>query len=848
MFHTRDEFINSQASEKITLAQVQATQRLVAWSGSGPNYSIQPLAYVIGVKTPDYELIEVSSVDDVDPQTWHYDPKTNVLTICLDDSSDPNDAEIIASMLFFFSNATITQTKDLTNTGVHVSYDGRIKSAPGYKHKVGTEQNLVSVIGQGRLVLENTDAGLDEIYDTVFFENQEVRIYSWNRDLDFADAKIIFRGRVTNKSYSEDEVTLNVKDNLFDMLQNVPQEPYTLDDGVSARIAGRYKRWLYGRVDGLMMQSVDQIGSGYEITGLVSIEAESNVLNGTGTQFLSELSPEDRITIGTQEFQIESILNNTQALLDNEPDFTVVQSSAMLFPKRAVTTKNREFLVAGHACARLTKEVVKIIQLNRVVLSDVEGLNAGDFLTFNTGERIEIKNTAPGNIVVLRQNVVTLPTVGTDAIREPIQEVFIEGVRVGPDKFSITNAPGECKVTLATDAEFDIARPVTLVDTLTWSTGSRIVTGTGNVDLRELVESRDWIRPEDVSYSTYYEVLEVTEFEITLRTVFSDTPNTGLGLIKKPNYVGDSTIVSGNVLGRTEDGTPEGLWLTTSAQVCLDLLSEINVPAINYPSFEQGSIDNQELVSMAIPSEPGGSLVQVKTVIDRLCQSTTSAITLDDDLQLKFKVLLPEISEDAIEVGDEDVVSWKLTSVSGDNIRNSLIKYRHQDVLRETLASGSLVQSYSSDFVKNYIGTNASEELDIYLYNESSARVMSHRLTYLKSLSRADLVVETDLRFEEIEIGDQMILNFKRLYKRLGDKNSRKKVCVVVGKTVTGYGITFELTDMGNIYNRSSIITPNDAPDYSTASEDQKLKFGYITDNQGIVDNDPNTGTVYLIS
>lgn len=76
----------------------------------------------------------------------------------------------------------------------------------------------------------------------------------------------------------------------------------------------------------------------------------------------------------------------------------------------------------------------------------------------------------------------------------------------------------------------------------------------------------------------------------------------------------------------------------------------------------------------------------------------------------------------------------------------------------------------------------------------------------------------------------------------------RKKVCVVVGRQVDGETVILSLTDLGNIYNRSSIITPNDAPDFSAASEDEKILYGYITDNQGIIDDDENSANINLIS
>ena len=847
-FDNRAEFIQSQVSEKVTLAQIEGSKRFVVWTGAGPTYTHTAPGVVKSLFQGDTALIQVSTTAAVVAGTWHYEPTTNVITVQLADSSDPNSTELIGTLIYYYGTSTVSASKDLTDSAFHVSYDGRIKSAPGYKHKIGTEQKLISVVGQGQLRLENMDGGLDEIYDTIIFENKEVRIYSWNPDLNFSEAEIIFRGRVTNKTYTSDEVSFTVKDNLFDMQQNVPQDAYTDADNVTDEIKGRYKRWVYGRVDGLQLQSTDQIGDGYAIAGTVTGSVASATLTGIGTSFLSELSPNDRLIVGTQEFTVQSISSDTTATLDDVPQFSFTSQTAIIVPEIPVTTKNRDFLVAGHACARLTKTVTKFIQLNRVQLSDVDGILPGDFLSFATGERIEVKNTAPGNVVVLRQNIVIQPAVASEVNREPVQQVFIEGTRVGPDKFTITNNATNTIITLASDAEVDVTRAVSLGDTLTFTNGSRTVSGTGSVDLREIVSSRDFIRPSDISFTTFYEVLSVGESSIQLRTAFADPNETGGATIKRPNYIGDDTIVSADVLGRTVTNQPGGTWITTAAQATLDLLNQISVPSIDAASFTQGALDNSELISMAIPETPSGGLVTTKSVVDKLCRSTTSAITLNNDLQLKFKVLLPEIDDAAVEIGDSDVINWRIKSTNGENIRNSLIKYRFQDVLRETLESGSLVQTYTSDFVKNYVGTNKTDELDIYLYNVRSARIMSHRLAYLRSLSRADVTITTDLRLESVEIGDQLILDFERLYKRFGDSASRKKVCVVVGKTVSGQNITFELTDMGNVFNRSSIITPNTAPDFSAATEDEKLKYGYITDAQGIVNSDENTANVHLIS
>ena len=269
---------------------------------------------------------------------------------------------------------------------------------------------------------------------------------------------------------------------------------------------------------------------------------------------------------------------------------------------------------------------------------------------------------------------------------------------------------------------------------------------------------------------------------------------------------------------------------------------------INETSFTDAGVDNSALMSLALPLTPGGAQVTTKSIVDIVAQSTTSALTLDNNLDMQFVNLLPKTPDSPIEISDNQVVSWSIQSVNGEMIRNTLIRYRHKDVDRFTLESGASTKSYSSDFVETFIGTNTSSELDAYVYEDSDAETMSHREIYFRSLSRAQVTIKTDLRFEGVDIGDHVVINFERMYKRFGDTTSRKKVCVVVGKTVTGDGVELFVSDLGNVINRSSIITPNTAPDYTAASEDEKLKYGYITDSRGITNDDEDTTNTHLIS
>lgn len=848
--NTRADFINAAASDKIILAHIHANKRVINWTNhAGDVYKRTLPNFVNAVKNGTVALSEVSSIGSIIAGTFFYEIETKTVYIQLADSSNPTNAEMIIQYRLFFSNKSLTTSHDLTDTGKHVHYEGRILKAPAYDHQIGIEQNLSSIVGKGSLKLQNVDTELDDIYEKLIFENQEVFIYNWNQDIPISQKQIIYRGRVTNKFFEDTFIQFTVKDQLFDVLQKLPQNPFTSADNVNDSVQGKTKRWIYGRVDGLKSQSVDQIGDGYSISGTVSGASDSLALNGVGTSFLSELSPGDGIFIDTLELTIDDITSDTQATLTDNPDYAFTGASVILVPSVPNATKNRVHFVAGHATAKLTKTVVNVLQFNRIELNDTIGLGPGDFIEFtSSGERIEIKNTAPGNIIVLRQNVIVTPTVSSTAIRQPIQKVFIEGKAVLDEDFSITNNSTETKITLDSDTEFNLANERQIAIDLTFTNGTRDVTTIEDVDLTETYKTRDWIRPSDLSFTTYYEILKVSAQSMTIRTNFTDPNHTGPNTLKSPNYVADDTIISMDVLGRTVDNEPDGEWIKTGAALVKDVLTQLNMTNLDTTSFTEAISDADHLVSMSIPFKPTTTLTSGKTVIDAINKSIFGALTLNNDLDLRYKILLVESETALVELNDNDIKGFKIKASNGKTYRNSIIQYRHQDIIRDTLESGVLTETHESDFVNKMIGTNDSHTVDVYLYETTSAKIMSHRDVYYNQLSRSTITIKSDLRLENLVIGQTVGLNFQRLYKRYGDSTTRKKIAYIVGKKVTGESITFILSDLGNTFNQSCIIAPNTMTDYASATEDEKLKYGFITDSNGIVNDDEDTANTNLIT
>jgi hypothetical protein len=626
---------------------------------------------------------------------------------------------------------------------------------------------------------------------------------------------------------------------------------YTASDNVADSVQGQFKRRVYGRVDGLRCQSTSQIAGGIELTGTVSANANSTTLTGTGTAFLTETLQDDKIIIGTQEFSIEKVQSDTVLILDDETEFAFSGQTALLEPERGTPLRNRDYLAAGHVCAEVTHTILDVPQFNRVVLDSTEGLFAGDFVEFlNTGERLEIKTVAPGNLLVLQQNMVLKPAVLTSVKRQPIQEVYIGGFRVNATDFTINNTGGECGLTFTDDVEFNLASPSNTPFSGTFTNGSRTVNiTTTEVSLSEVFQPGDWVKPDNISYTTFYRIVNVNPNSLDLDVIFSDSTITDTLEVLSPNYLKDDTIVSVNILGRTEDGTATGTWISSAAQVERDLIEEIGITTYNTQSFVDGIADSPQLVSMAIPENfTDKKPPTVKDLIDKLNKSVNSSVTLDNDLLIKFKTLNVFTGEDLPVIRDFDVINWKLRATNGKTFRRVFSRYRFTDVDLATLETGNKALDFESQFVKRYIKTNKTEDLDLYLYEERDAEIATHRFTYINQLGIATLTVTTDLRLEDIEIGEVVIVDFNRLYKRFGDQETKKKAMLVAGKKLTGQETELILTDLGNTFNTSSYITPNDAPDWTAASVEDKLIYGYITDNQGIVNNEEDTANTHLIS
>jgi hypothetical protein len=133
--------------------------------------------------------------------------------------------------------------------------------------------------------------------------------------------------------------------------------------------------------------------------------------------------------------------------------------------------------------------------------------------------------------------------------------------------------------------------------------------------------------------------------------------------------------------------------------------------------------------------------------------------------------------------------------------------------------------------VDKKIGIEKREDLKVYLYNLEDARTTAERLLFFRSLSTCKIKIKGKALFSPNFLNDRVFIEFDRLFKRYGALD-RRKIGLITSITKNGLDTEIELSDLGNIFNRVPVYAPTSEPNFSGASEESKIKYGYYCDNE----------------
>ena len=830
---TYAQFIAKPTSEKIVLAHVEPTQRLLLWTvDTGAIYNRDVSHYVIDLLSATTSLTEVTT-SSLNAGEWFFDAENLKLWVRMSDDSNPQASYMVAKYRLFFSDAPYTLTHDLSVTGDEVIYEPLIKSTSKFSYGVDSaEQQGISIESSGSIVFNNLHAFFDPLFDKLVFENKDVKIYSWSPLITFDKAQIIYKGEIQDKRFKDTDVSFKLKDFVHKLRQPVNLNLFSSSDGtISDSVVGTTKRVLYGKVSGVDLQTIDMIVDGFTLTGTCAFVDTSASVTGTGTAFLDECAAGDVLKYndvnGSEiSFSIKTVANDTSLTLSEVATDTQATATTKNLPERPWRKKNRTWFIADHKLrAPATTLSTDQTQLNRIDVVSTLDLEVGDTIKVNSISAIIKRISA--NIITLRQNLSSIQSSGATVTKEPILAAYYNKTLLAIDRDYTTTNTTSSKLVLTNTVEFNIARPKAVIGTsVTFKNANRAVTGIATLFTQQ-VGPRDWIRSDDVGHTSWYEILEVTDdTNLVIRTNYGGTNTTGDGEFKMPVLIGDDSIVSVNCLGKEVSSA----WVKTASDVVKDLLNDAGVTDIDTAEFVVADGDAPQTIALKIPLDKGSTPPTVRDMISLVNQSVLGSLVSTIAQQATYRILTPKTPPTMKIITDDDVLKFSVQSKT-DIFKKYTARYAHFDTDKFNPGeSGSSSVNHTSTFVSNLIGTTKEQDIDLYLANTSEAQIMTERYSFYHSLSQSVIKISAKLDYAQNVVGDIIQLDLDRLYQRFGDVTTRRKVGIISKVTKNGASVDLEISDLGNIWNRVCNIAANTSLVFGSADQNEKMLNGYIVD------------------
>lgn len=842
---TYSEFKDNPTSEKITLAVVYASKRLMGWTlDSGSVYKISDSVGVISdIKEDASSYTAVASKASVTASTYYHDKDNGIIYAHASDGSNPNGKFISMRFKLFFSSAPVTLPHDLSSA-YEVYWEPSIRTTSRFGVEVDTvNQTGEAIEGSGTLSLYNDQDYWQSRFDKYYFENHPVQIYSYNRDLDASEAKLLFKGKIQSKTYSDRAITFRMRDQLSEL--RAPLSLADLQDASSVRIPDSLnnakQRLVIGRVSGLRPVNVDQVVDGYPLTGTVSASSGSATVTGSSTQFLKEVSPDDRLKLSGTDYTVASVSSDTSlTLTENYSGDALSGGTAYILPDQPKRWLNREFLIAGHALREPQTTVSEqVSNVDRVKVSDVTDIQTGDKVyigTLGSGEVKEVSQIIPDQgILKFTSTFASAPTAGTAVRRPCVQNVRINDIELTYYRDYTVNA-STARLTLSEDAEKNAA-PIREMGSVTFTSGSATISGSG---FEALLKPGYVIRAK--GQSAYFEILSVdSDTSATLRENATYSA-TATGQYKTLIYDEGDTVLSLDVLGCTEDGTKSGVFVENAPQAVQYLLKDAGLTAIiNTSSFTEAQEIAYQPIGMAVPERyDGQSEPSYRDMINRLNKSVFGSLIQDSDFKLKYGILRPHKPSTSLKLREEDVLGFRVSSTNHNIVQKVLVNYGRLEYYYVSGEEYTKYVSATSDTANYILETGKQKTFETVLANQADADIYATRWAFLLERATNTIRLTTKLQAVDLEVNDIIDVEHRKLFERLGG-TAKRRLFLVEKVKKSGTEVEIEAVDLSNAFNRVACITSDASPDYANSGDERRLYAGFITDEYGMIDNDSDT-------
>lgn len=847
---TYEDFQSEVSSEKLTLAVIHPSKRLMGWTlHTGSIYKLVnfDIASIVSLKDSGTAYTEVSSISACTASKFYNDRENQTLYLRTTGSDNPNGRFLALTFKLFFANLPVRLPHDL-DSGFDVYWEPLIKSTS----KFGVEIDIVNqtseaIEGAGTLTMINDFSFWPANFDRLSFENKDVFIYSHHRDLDPTEAKLLFRGKIDKKTYNGPKVEFALKDLMSELKAAVGLA--TLEN-LGARIPDDLllakQRMVLGRVLGHRPVNIDQQATGYPLTGTISISHASPAVTGSGTAFLSEISPDDTIILSGTKFTVADVTTNTALTLTESYQGTSLSGASVDYlsdqPRR---NKNRTWQIAGHALRQPSVLVEAGSTISSLILTNTNDMYAGDkcYLgPLGSGELVTIESVVSGKMITLTQTLGGIPSVGTAFIKPAVQNVRIDETELLFWRdYTVDAAAGE--LILRSSAESNASPIKQLANNLSFTNGSRTVTGTA------LTAS---IKPgymvSCVGQSAYFEVMAVdsdTSMRLTVNASF--TSAAAKGLVKPLIFNEGVTVLTCEVLGRTVDGTTGGELIATAPAAVKALLEDAGLSSlINDASFETAESIAYQQIGMVIPEKFNSTAtLTYKELIDKINKSVFGSLVQTEAFELSYLVLRPNKSATSLRLKESDILKINASSSAEKAIKTSIVTYAPREYDYLTKNNSVRTAQKTSDNATYLLEIDRTKTFATYLVTEVDAQTYANRWALLLESNAGTITIETKLQAATLEVGDIIDIEHRKLFQRSGPGGTRR-LALVESIKKSGNGVSIQAADLNNVFNRIAGITETTAT-WAQSTEEDRLYGGFISDDYGLIDNDQDSFGTNLI-
>jgi hypothetical protein len=840
--NTYEDFQNKNVSEKITLARVKATKRLIGFVvHSGSIYKIEnfDFAKINFVKDSGTQLVSQSSLASVVSGSYFNDRENKTLYLQTSDSSNPNGKFLAMQFDNFFSNVGVVAPNDLS-TGFDVYWEPLIKLTSEFGVALDNEDQLgFALEGSGSISFILSREYFDERFEGFVWENGKAEIYSWNRDLPATEAKIIYRGTVNSRRFGR-TVDFRLKDQIKQLRREFPT-------GVLSDISGALlpdsllnakKRIVYGRPNGVRPTNIDQALEGYELAGTIAVTIGSDVITGTGTSFRSWFSPGDTIKYLDVEYSVKSITSDTSLTITEASEIAGSGLTFYVEPDFPKNFINRKWNIAGHECSQVETTVVNADSQNIVYLNDFNDIEIGDELYFGSigsRERAFVGKIFSNGKVELLQNLESPPSNGTEVIRPCVQNLKINNRRLLFDRdFDIEILPTETNIILNSDAEKNINPIRSANGTIQFTNASTSVTGSGTNFLTQF-EVGQHIR--SVGQVAFFQIMAIaSDTALTLVSAATYTQNSAAQYKGGTNFNVETDVLSCTVIGATVDGDQSGDLLLFPGEIVKDILTRSGAEDLNSASFALADDSAQHRLGFVIPESFSATTApNVRDVINNVNVSVFGSLVQNEDFELEYNILKPNRPSDAIKLTESDIFEFAVESQNDRLVKDVVIEYDQNEYSPTAQDKFSMFFTKVSDTSQYLTGVEETRHVKTVLIDERSAKMFANRYSFLLEIATNVISFKTKLQAARLQVNDVIYLEHEKFYDRVGGGKARFAAVQSIKKT--GSMVLIEADDLSNAFNRVCIIVDDDEPIFSESSVEQKAKNGFITDEFGLIDN-----------